>query len=346
MIEEMLEEAGADPVNIYRVTAVGNPVMLHLLTGLSTIGFGSAPYIGIFSEELKITAANLGLKVNPLSQLIILPQLGGFVGADTTACLLTLSPFHDQTFLLIDIGTNGEIVLCHQGSMWAASAAAGPAFEGGAIGCGMRAGHGAIDKVIGEQGKLVFRVIGGGPPRGICGSGIIDLIAVLLRDNCLDQNGIFTEKAKLSHNMRNGDHGAEIILLEGEGRLSASPLVFSQDDIRQVQLAKSAIRTAIDLMLQKANIAPSRLDNIYLAGAFGSYLDPINIINIGLVPAADPGKIRNIGNAAAEGAIMALLSPAQLEAAATIKTKVQYIELAQQQEFQAIFLKNLNFNTD
>jgi uncharacterized 2Fe-2S/4Fe-4S cluster protein (DUF4445 family) len=346
MIEEMLEETGTDPVNIYRVTAVGNPVMLHLLTGLSTIGFGAAPYIGIFSEELKITAANLGLKVNPLSQLIILPQLGGFVGADTTACLLTLSPFHDQTFLLIDIGTNGEIVLCHQGSMWAASAAAGPAFEGGAIGCGMRAGLGAIDKVVVEQGKLVFRVIGGGPPRGICGSGIIDLIAVLLRENCLDKNGIFTEKAKLSYNMRNGDHGAEIILLEGEGRLSASPLVLSQDDIRQVQMAKSAIRTAIDLMLQKANIAPSRLDNIYLAGAFGSYLDTINIIDIGLVPAADPGKIRNIGNAAAEGAIMALLSPAQLEAAATIKTKVQYIELAQQQEFQAIFLKNLSFNTD
>ncbi len=343
MIEEMLAETEAEPINIYRVTAVGNPVMLHLLTGLSTIGFGAAPYIGIFSDEMKIKAAMLGLNVNPLSELIILPQLGGFVGADTTACLLTLSQFHHQTFLLIDIGTNGEIVLCHQGSMWAASAAAGPAFEGGAVGCGMRAGNGAIDKVFVEHGKLGFRVIGGGLPRGICGSGIIDLISVLLKNNYLDKNGNLTEQAKLGLNMRTGDHGAEIILVEGEGLLSGSPLVFSQDDIRQLQLAKSAIRTAIDLMLQKANIAPSRINNIYLAGVFGSYLDLVNIVNIGLVPAADAGKIRNIGNAAAEGAIMALLSPAQLREAALIKTKVQYIELAEQKEFQAIFLKNLNF---
>lgn len=343
MIEEMLVETGAKPNNIYKVTAVGNPVMLHLLSGLSTDGFATAPYTGIFAEDMEIPAANLGLNVNPLSKLIILPQLGGFVGADTTACLLTLAPFRDQTFLLIDIGTNGEIVLSHQGSLWATSAAAGPAFEGGAIGCGMRAGHGAIDKVYASQDKLGFRVIGGGHPRGICGSGIIDLISVLLRNNCLDKNGSFTEQAELSFKMRNGPHGAEIILIEGEGVLSGSPLVFNQDDIRQVQLAKSAIRTAIDLMMQKADIDPARLENIYLAGTFGSYLDPANIINIGMVPAVDAGKIRNIGNAAAEGAIMALLSSETLREAAMIKTKVQYIELAEQEAFQTTFLKNLNF---
>jgi len=343
MIEEMLTQTGAEPTNIYKVTAVGNPVMLHLLAGLSTTGFGAAPYTGIFSEEIELPAADLGLKVNPLSRLIMLPQLGGFVGADTTACLLTLSPFKDQTFLLIDIGTNSEIVLSHQGNMWAASAAAGPAFEGGAVSCGMRAGNGAIDKVFMHQDKFGFRVIGGGAPRGICGSGIIDLISVLLQNNCLNKAGIFTEQAQLSFNMRNGDHGSEMILIEGEGRISGSPLVLNQDDVRQVQLAKSAIRTAIDLMLQKAKITPTRLDCIYLAGTFGSYLDPISLINIGLLPAIEEGKIRNIGNAAAKGAIMALLSSAQLRAAAAIKTDVQYIELAGQDEFQTIFLNNLNF---
>jgi len=343
MIEEMLAEIGVKPINIYRLTAVGNPVMLHLLTGLSPVGFGTAPYTGIFAEEMEIPAINLGLNVNPLSKLILLPQLGGFVGADTTACLLTLSPLKDQTYLLIDIGTNGEIVLNHQGKMWATSAAAGPAFEGGAVGCGMRAGHGAIDKVFTDQEQLGFRVIGGGLPRGICGSGIIDLISELLKNNCLDKNGSFTEQAKLSFKMRTGEHGAEIILVEEKGTISGSPLVFNQDDIRQVQLAKSAIRTAIDLMLQKANINPAMLDNIYLAGTFGSYLDPANIVNIGMVPNIDASKMRNIGNAAAEGAIMALLSPAKLHEAALLKSKVQYMELAEQETFQTTFLKNLNF---
>ncbi|MEA4923881.1 MAG: ASKHA domain-containing protein [Syntrophomonadaceae bacterium] len=343
MIEEMLAETGAEPDNIYKVAAVGNPVMLHLLTGLCTNGFGSAPYTGIFSGTMEVPAAGLGLKTNPLSRMVIPPQLGGFVGADTTACLLTLTPYRDRAFLLIDIGTNSEIVLCHQGQMWAASAAAGPAFEGGALSCGMRAGSGAIDKVFMHQDKLSFRVIGGGAPRGICGSGIIDLVSVLLQNHWLDQNGIFTEQAQASLNMRSGDHGAELILAEGEKRGSGAPLVLNQDDVRQVQLAKAAVRTAIDILIQKANITASRIDHIFMAGAFGSYLDPNNVINIGLLPAGKEGKIRNIGNAAAEGAIMTLLSPAQLQAAVDIKTRVQYVELAHEPEFQTIFLNNLNF---
>lgn len=343
MIEELLTETGARFENIYRVTAVGNPVMLHLLTGLSTMGLGAAPYTGIFSEEMEIPAASLGLKVKPLCRLTILPQLGGFVGADTTACLLTLTPFRDTTYLLIDIGTNGEIILNHQGRQWAASAAAGPAFEGGAVSCGMRADHGAIDKVVADPDKLSFRVIGGGLPRGICGSGIIDLLSVLLENGYLDKMGIFTETAEQRFTMRAGENGQEIVLVEPEEMLSGSPLVLNQDDIRQLQLAKSAVRTAIDIMLNQAGIEYSRLDRIFLAGTFGSYLNPDSIINVGLIPPVDTEKIRNIGNAAAEGAVMVLLSPDLMREAALIKSRVQYIELAEQKEFQAIFLQNLNF---
>lgn len=342
MIEEMAAETGGSPSNIYKITAVGNPVMLHLFLGLSTAGFGAAPYAGSFSEDIHMPVSELGLKVNPLGKLSILPQLGGFVGADTTACLLTLAPIHAQTFLLIDIGTNGEIVLGHRGRMWAASAAAGPAFEGGAVSYGMRAGQGAIDKIFWDRGKLGFRVIGEGMPRGICGSGIIDLISVLLKNRFIDLNGTFTAQAARHFNLRSGDRGAEIVLDGGE-LVSTSPLVFNQEDIRQVQLARSAIRTAIDILLRTADVDAARLDYIFLAGAFGSYVDPESIINIGLIPAIDPEKISNIGNAAAVGTIIALLSNEKFQEASVIKSKVQYVELTEQEDFQNRFLKNLNF---
>ncbi|PKM78683.1 MAG: hypothetical protein CVU90_01410 [Firmicutes bacterium HGW-Firmicutes-15] len=344
MIEEMLVETNVVQESIYKVTAVGNPVMLHFLLGLNTSGFEAAPYSGALSEEMEILASPLGLKVSLLAKLNILPQLGGFVGADTTACLLTLSPGETDTFLMIDIGTNGEIVVAYRGKMWASSAAAGPAFEGGAISCGMRAGYGAIDKVSSGEGKLEFRVIGEGLPRGICGSGIIDLIAVLMKNGCLDGNGNFTKQAALQFEMRAGEHGSEIVLVRGEGTMTGTPLILNQEDIRQVQLARSAIRTAIDILLKKAKIDVHKLDNIYLAGAFGSYLDPANLLNIGLIPSVNVNKIRNIGNAAAEGAILALLSDNKFKEAAIIKSQVQYVELSQQEEFQEMFLKNISLS--
>jgi uncharacterized 2Fe-2S/4Fe-4S cluster protein (DUF4445 family) len=343
MIEEMVAEKGITPSNIFKVTAVGNPVMLHLLLGLSTANLGRAPYTGLFSSTLETSAAALGLKVNPLSQLGILPQLGGFVGADTTACLLTLALAATQTYLLLDIGTNGEIVVNHRGSMWTASAAAGPALEGGAVRCGMRAGQGAVDKVWAEDGKLRFRVIGGGYPRGICGSGLIDLLAVLLQNGCLDRNGNLTGPGALQITTRTGEHGPEMILGDGGEDPSGAPLVFNQDDVRQLQLARSAIRTAIDILLQKADIHAGQLENIYLAGAFGSYVDPASVLAIGLLPPVDKEKIRNIGNAAAEGAIIALLDQGKFQEAEQIKGKVHYVELAEQANFQPLFLKNINF---
>jgi len=167
-------------------------------------------------------------------------------------------------------------------------------------------------------------------------------MAVLLQNGCLDGNGNFTEQAALQLEMRIGEHGSEIILVRGEETLTGIPLIFNQEDIRQVQLARSAIRTAIDILLQKAKIDAHKLDNIYLAGAFGSYLDPTNLLSIGLIPPVDAGKIRNIGNAAAEGAILALLSQDKAKEAVIIKSRVQYVELAQQEEFQDLYLKNIN----
>lgn len=343
MITEMLQDLAISSDNIYRVMAVGNPVMLHLLLGLNVQDLGRAPYLGIFGEDIETSAADLGLQVNPLGQIRTLPQLGGFVGADTTACLLTLASAAEDTYLLIDIGTNGEIVLHHDNRMWAASAAAGPAFEGGAISCGMRAGQGAIDKVTSSDKSLVFRVIGAGSPRGICGSGLIDLAANLLRNGILDRNGNIVDSPGWEPMIRSGAKGPELVLVDEGESFSGVPLLLNQEDVRQLQLARSAIRTAIEILMEQAGITSGQLQRVYLAGVFGSYLDPASVLEMGLIPAVDRDKIKNLGNAAAEGAIMALLSQHEFAKAALIKTRVQYIELADQAKFQELFIRNLNF---
>lgn len=342
MITDMAAQSGINPDHIYKAVAVGNPVMLHFLAGISTAGFEGAPYTGVFTETLSIPPPGIGLNTNPDCPTILLPQLGGFVGADTTACLLTLEPYQDKTWLLLDIGTNGEIVLNHQGRTWAASAAAGPAFEGGAVTCGMRAGTGAIERVAWINGQLVKRVIGGSVPRGICGSGIIDLVSVLLANGFIDKKGTFTDQADAAFSSRDSRRGQEIVLTSQE-ECTDTPLVFNQEDLRQVQLARSAIRTAIEIMMNEAGIDAARLEYVFLAGTFGTYVDPASITNIGVIPPVDLDRIKNIGNAAADGAVMALLSPAKIQATERLKARVQYIELALHQEFQDLFIKNLDF---
>jgi len=342
MIDEITSRTQCSQDSIYHLTAVGNPVMLHLLMGLNTSGLGKAPYMGVFTEAIEVSAFGLGLQASPHSRLKILPQLGGFVGADTTACILSLPAVEQQTFLLIDVGTNGELVLHHKGRFWVSSAAAGPAFEGGQISCGVRASEGAIDKFNLENGKLTIRTIGGGKPRGICGSGVVELLALLLKTGCLDKMGIFTPEADKIFPTQQSKHGQEIILLLGESGPNAK-ITFSQDDVRQVQLAKSAIRTAIDTMLAKAKIDAAQLDCIYMAGVFGSYLDPQSAIDIGLLPPVEIDRIQNIGNAAAQGAIRALAADASFAEADYYKSISNYIELAAEKDFQLMFIDNLNF---
>ncbi|HWQ74426.1 MAG TPA: ASKHA domain-containing protein [Syntrophomonas sp.] len=343
MIDDMCSQTGLSADRIYKLSAVGNPVMLHFFTGLSTEGFNAAPFGGLFAASLEIGAAQLQLKVNSLARLMIPPQLGGFVGADLTACLITLQNSFNSSFLLCDIGTNSEIAVCSQGEIWVSSAAAGPALEGGALSCGMRAGVGAIERFRLNGLSLEYQVIGGTAPKGICGSGAVDLLAVLLESGCINRNGIFTARAEEYFRVRTGKNGQEIILPEGNEASAIAPLTFTQEDVRQLQLAKGAIRTAIDALLKKARLQPAQLERIYLAGAFGSYLDAENLIKIGLLPEVKAERIKNIGNAAAEGAMITLISAAGRAAADQIKQKVQHVELANQPNFQEKFLENLNF---
>ncbi|HPT68984.1 MAG TPA: ASKHA domain-containing protein, partial [Syntrophomonas sp.] len=306
MIDDMVGQIGQSGERIYKICAVGNPVMLHFFLGLNTDGFNAAPFSGLFSTSLEIPAAQLELRVNRLARLMILPQLGGFVGADMTACLVTLQKCFDTAFLLCDIGTNSEIAVCNQGEIWTSSAAAGPALEGGALSCGMRAGAGAIERFRLNDKKLEYQVIGSAAAKGICGSGAVDLLAVLLANDCISREGTFTDRAEEYFTLREGNDGQEIILLDQADTGTGNSLMFTQEDIRQLQLAKGAIRTGIDILMKKARLQPSALEKIYIAGSFGSYLDAENLIKIGLLPAVKREKIKNIGNAAAEGAMITL----------------------------------------
>ncbi|MEN6350947.1 MAG: ASKHA domain-containing protein [Syntrophomonas sp.] len=343
MIEEITRDSGTSANYIYRLTAVGNPVMLHFLMGLNTSGFAFAPYAGLFVNELSYRAEQLGLNVNPGAELLLLPQVSGFVGADTIACLLTLPQRRSERFLLIDVGTNGEIVVSDRGKMWAASAAAGPAFEGGNIKSGMRAGNGAIDKAyLSEENRIEVNVLGEGPAKGICGSAVIDIVACLLKASYIDRKGTIDPVASDCLNVRQGERGAEILLAENHS-LSSQPVVFNQEDIRQVQLAKGAIRTAIDILMKEASLEYKDLDKVYLAGSFGNYLDPENTILIGMIPPVKREIVKNIGNAAGEGAVAALLSKTKRQEARQLNEQIRYVELARHAGFQKTFLNNLDF---
>lgn len=343
MIEDLLMTSGAEAEDVYETIIVGNPVMLHLFINLSVAGLASYPYHGLFVDELVLPASSINLCVNQLGKLILLPQAGGYIGADTVSCLLTIPDWSKSSFILIDIGTNGEVVVGNRGELWAASAAAGPALEGGHIRCGMRAAEGAIDKVIFNEGEgLTFRVIGETLPRGLCGSAIIDTTAAMLKAGWIDEYGTVTPKGLTEAAIQPGGSGDEIVIsVSQEG--SQPAVVFTQEDIRQVQLAKSAIRTAVDLLMEQAGLAPDDIQQIYLAGAFGHYLNPASIIGIGLIPKFNLDLIRPIGNAAASGAIAALLSPTKRREASKIQGQIKLVELAEHPDFQDRFLQNLNF---
>ncbi len=342
MIADMLGQAHSDKHDIYSVSVVGNPVMLHFFTGINVNGFAIAPYAGVFQGELLLTAAQTELMAASDAMVVVLPQIGGFVGADTVAGLLSLGKPGANTFLYIDIGTNAEIVLFNKGEMWAASAPAGPAFEGGGITCGMRAAGGAIDHVfLQDDGKLTFNVLGNVPARGLCGSGIIDLVGCLWQAGFIDSNGTINELGCQKLSVRSNQLWPEIMISDGE-----QPVIFTQDDIRQVQLAKSAIRTAVDILCLEARIKTSSIEGIFIAGAFGNYLDPEQAINLGMLPPINPEKVINCGNAAADGAVEVLLSEEERRKASLLASRIKYVELAMRSDFQEIFLKNLDFEVN
>jgi len=349
LITRLCKKASTDSKQIFEVCAVGNTTMNHIFLKLPVKQLGQAPYKA-YSLDAKDTAVGeLGLQINSAGNIHTVENIAGFVGADTTAVALAvdINSAEDLT-LTIDIGTNGELVLGTRDKLYAASCAAGPALEGARITCGSRAAEGAIEAVVVNEDDIDLDVIGNCPPRSICGSGLIDAVAVLLDLGIIDATGRFAKASTLGDSVspaiasriREVDGQPAFILAEN----SDSRTVFlTQRDIREVQLAKAAIRAGIRLLQKKIGIRDCDIEQILLAGAFGNYIRRESALRIGLLPDVPLERIRFVGNAASSGAQIILLSSQARQEACELARKIEYVEIAHEPGFQAVFADSMVF---
>jgi len=350
LIRTLCGKSAKDARAIRRVTVAGNTTMQQILLGLDPSPLGEKPFAPAFTDAQTVSAARLGLDTHPDAEMTVFPQIGGFVGGDTVAGLLAIhADARDKPMMLVDIGTNGEIALLHGGQIFAASAAAGPAFEGARIVHGMRAAIGAIDQIWLQSGTFRYHVIGNLVPKGLCGSALIDAAALLLQLGLLSPAGALEIPAEpppglnsqLANRLLETEHGMSFGLALG---CDGKPLVsLTQQDVRELQLASGAIRAGIDTLLKKAGIPASDLDAIHLAGGFGTYIRPANAMRIGLLPDIPHDRIRFIGNASLTGAKRALLSRHELRRAQAIREKTLHVELATEPGFPDCFMDAMMF---
>ena len=356
--------AGIRARRIHEITLVGNTTMTHILLGIPPDELGGAPFALANRDAVDLKARMLKLKLHPAAMAHVLPAQAGHVGADNVGVLIAEQPYlEEDTILTVDVGTNAEIVLTRGDMMFSASSPTGPAFEGGQISAGMRAAPGAIERVrIDPESKLPrFRVIGEeswsdswrtGPgvpleeqPKhlaaGICGSGIIEVVAELFTAGLIGPSGRFdprgeSERLIWDDRRRKGAY----ILAPGEQTSSGKPLLITQEDIRNIQLAKAALYAGARLLMERAGV--KTVNKIILAGAFGSYIDPQHALTLGLVPDCDQQQVFAVGNAAGDGARIALLNRERRREAQRIARQVTYIETAVDPDFQNQFVQAMH----
>jgi len=351
IIDELERKSEVGRLCVYEVVFAGNTTMQQILCGIDPSALGELPFSPVFREALEWQASDLHLHVHPCAKVYIFPQIGGFVGGDTTAGIVATRL--DRTFtptLLVDIGTNGEIVLAHNGETLATSVAAGPAFEGARITHGMRATGGAIEKVL-LDGDVSINVIGNTKPAGLCGTGLIDAAAELLRVGILDSTGRILgpdeTPAGLSPALRariieeKGEY--QFMLVLAEESATGSPIVLYQRDVRELQLASAAIRAGINILLKMAGIQASDLDAILLAGGFGNFIRRNNALRIGMLPPLPTNKIRFVGNTSSFGAKRALLSTHEKVYAANVINQTRHVDLSLDPEFMLEFSNAMLF---
>ncbi|MFX1521767.1 MAG: ASKHA domain-containing protein, partial [Promethearchaeota archaeon] len=306
LIEQLVKKTNISHNQIEEATIVGNSVMHHLFLKLTPEFIGRSPFVPVTQLPMNVKARDIGININPSGNVHVLPLEAGFVGADNVGVLIASEIYKSpEVSLVIDIGTNGEIVLGNNEKMFSVSCAAGPALEGAHIKFGMRAAAGAIERVrIDENFEPTYKTIGDEKPRGICGSGIIDIMAELFRVGIIEKSGRFADLD--TPRLRRTNKVKEYVLEWASNAAINTDIVITQKDIREVQLAKSAMYAGAVILMNKFGC--SKLDRIMLAGAFGNYIDKKSAMLIGLYPDCDLERVISIGNAAGEGAIMALLS--------------------------------------
>jgi uncharacterized 2Fe-2S/4Fe-4S cluster protein (DUF4445 family) len=349
---EVCAQAGAEPADVAEVAVAGNATMTHIALGIDPEPLGVAPFIMAARQLPEVLAADLSLPVHPRARAFVFPAFGAYVGGDITAGLIASGMNRDaRTRLFIDIGTNCEIVLGNRDWLLATAAPAGPAFEGAAIRCGMRAAEGAIEGVSITPDELTVTVIGDCEPAGLCGSGLVDAVAGLVKAGLLDHSGRLVPDdiaAKLAPALAPrltmlGPERVFVLHWLGEPGDVAASVYLSQRDIRELQFAKAAIATGWQVLLDEADLVARDIQQVLLAGSFGSYLSPASAIALGLVPRLPVLRVVSAGNVAGEGAKMALLSVRERAAALALLGEVRYVELSDRDGFNDAFVDQLQF---
>jgi len=328
---------------------VGNTTMNHTFLKLPVTQLGQAPYKAFSLDAHDLPAGELAFRINPAGNIHTVENIAGFVGSDTTAVALAVDiNSAEEATLVVDIGTNGELVLGTKSKLYAASCAAGPALEGARITCGSRAAQGAIEAVVVNDNDIDLDVIGNCPARSICGSGLIDAVAVMLDLGIINTTGRFVEPQKLQDKLppvifsRIREQQGEPAFVLAQNA-DVDTVFLTQKDIRETQLAKAAIRAGIRLLQKRIGLEDCDIEHILLAGAFGNYIRKKSALRIGLLPAVPAEKIRFVGNAAVSGARMILLSRQCRELAGELARKIEYIEIAHEPEFQDVYTDSMLF---
>jgi len=346
---KLCHKTGVNAHLVYEMCVVGNTTMNHIFLELPVSQLGQAPYKAFSLESHDLPAWKLNIAMNPAGQIHTVENIAGFVGSDTTAVALAVDiDSAEEMTLVVDIGTNGELVLGTKDKLYAASCAAGPAMEGARITCGSRAAEGAIEAVVINEGDIDLEVIGNCPARSICGSGLIDAVAVMLELGIIDLTGRFVEPADLKGKVspailsRISERHDEPAFILSDG--GANDKIFlRQKDIRETQLAKAAIRAGIKLLQNKIGLEDDDIGRILLAGAFGNYIRKESALRIGLLPDVPLERIVFVGNAASSGARMTLVSQKFRDKARDLANKIEYIEIANEPKFQDVFADSILF---
>lgn len=345
MLEDICSKAQKSKEEIHEIHVAANCTMMHMLLGVDAKPIGRAPYKPVFLEAKQLKAKEIGLRCSEETILYCLPQVSAYIGADIVAgayvCELHKA---EGNVMFIDIGTNGEIVLASKGRLLTCSCAAGPALEGMNISSGMRAAEGAIEDIKITESGIELKTIGDVRAEGICGSGILAAVKELLRTGIVTKSGAFIKLNKLSKE----DYRLPMIRQNGVNRefviRSEDEILVTQNDVRQVQLAKGAILSGFTALLQKAGIKMQDLDKVLIAGQFGAHLPAESLTGTGILPACVKDKIEYVGNTSKTGAYMTLMSQKAKEDIEQLADKMEYMELAETENYEMIFVESMTFS--
>ena len=348
--DHVLKTGGINPNEIFVAVAAGNTTMQHLALNLNPSGIAESPFSPVLTDGLTVKAADVGLELNPDALLYVMPTKSGYIGGDLISVILASGAWEheDETILGMDFGTNGEIFLGNGKRLMTCSAAVGPALEGARISRGMIAKAGAIEAVSFEQDDIQYQVIGNIKPKGICGSGLVELVAMLLDLGVIDYEGLIRpseegEAEGLSSRVIERSGAYDFLIASSEESYDHRPIYLTQKDVRELQLAKAAIAAGIKTLMDEMGIETEDITRVYLAGALGNYVSPASAMRIGLIPRFDPDIVTSLGNAASTGASIVLLSKDYWKMANQLALSIEHVELSSRLDFNQHFIDQMDF---